>query len=370
MKGPNKGRNSLPSIEKKPAESQKLVRYPAHMHNQFINPVIDEKQDNQLPLWDIMKIQSESTIKVMQTESHVIGLDLNVRQTKALFAVIKIFDETGYIKDEAGKILSYKGNVPYKSLEAYESPDKRQHTIIPSVSITKGQYYDAYGVSKRKTKRGWNERNSNECKEALNALKELSEIKPVVIYKRRYFNEKGQERIDRIERAPVPIIKVNKAWQDITLEEDKELDQGNNTKLPTHFQIEADPLMIDQLDKYYLLKPDNFYEQVAFYSEGPKTSEYVTLFMEWVHKTVTDIYRSKKNNWKHEIGSLLLAKKLRMEVMINSRQWDRIKSQVQKGVKVAQEMGYLKKHERIERPSFKEGKEIFYFNPEIFKKRD
>jgi len=348
-------------------KTQKLVRYPAHMHNQFINPVTDDKQGNQLPLWDVMGIRSESTRKVMQTESYVLGLDLNVRQTKALFAVIKIFDGTGYIKDKAGKIVSYKGNVPYKRLEAYESPDRIEHKIIPSVSITLPEYYDAYGVTKRRTKRGWNERNSNECKEALKALRELSEIKPVIVYKRRYFNEKGEERIDRIERAPVPIVKVDKAWQDITLEEDKELDQGNNTKAPTHFQIQADPIMIDQLDKYYLLKPVDFYELINLYSEGPKTSEYVTLFMEWVHKTATDIYRSRKNNWNHEIGSLLLAKKLRMESTIKKRNWERIKKWLQQGVTVSQKMGYIKKHERVEGVSFKESKEIFYFNPEKFK---
>jgi hypothetical protein len=316
-----------------------------------------------------MKIQNEKTIKGMQEERHVIGLDLNVRQTKALFAIIKLFDETGYIKDEAGAILSYKGNVPHRTIEAYESPDRRKHNIIPSVSITLSEYYDAYGVSKRQTKRGWNERNSNECKEAVKALTELSEIRPVIVYKRRHFDEKGQERIDRIERALEPIVKIDRGWQNITLEEDKELDQGNNTKTPTHFQIEADPIMIDQIDKYYLLKPVDFYEQIAFYSKGHKTSEYVTLFMEWVHKTVTDIYRSKKNNWNHEIGSLLLAKKLRMESTIEKRNWERIKKWFQQGIKVAQEMGYIKKHERVEGLSFKEGKEIFYFNPEIFKKR-
>lgn len=265
----------------------------------------------------------------------VIGLNLEKKHYHALNAIQKILQET-----------KYKGNVPGTELDGQNN--FKFTGYLPKIRMSRAQYLDAYGVTKHESSRGKSEFSGKEVEEALSALKDLHTQNHLIISRRkRWENEK--ELIDRIQTIS-PIIRIYEGWEGLTKSEDDCLNENAESEKIKEkhkgFLVEPCPLMIDQINEYFLLKPANMYQEIKL--KFPNASKYSYVFLDWIiHEAHLKKGKSNPKDWPEalEISLESLASSLRLDCYVKSRNWKRIDQIISKCIQIAMGLGWICKHE-------------------------
>lgn len=266
-----------------------------------------------------------------------IGLNLDKKHHHALNAIQKLLQET-----------KYKGNVPGKRHEGNNTFQFKG--FIPRIRVSKAQYFEAYGVKKNQTSRGKWEYSGFEQEEALSALRDLSTQNHLIIFRRKRW-EKGKELIDRVQTVS-PLIRIYEGWEGLTTREDDLINEnGKNDETEnkhTGFLIDPCPLMVDQVDEYFLLKPANMYQEIRL--KHPNASKYSYTFIDWIlHEAHKKKGKSKEKDWPESIETSkeTLATALRLDRYVKTRNWKRIDQILEKCIAIAVGLGWIKKHETL-----------------------
>lgn len=283
------------------------------------------------------------------------GLSLSLTENKALFALQKLLDKTNYKGNIDGRVATPENTFHYSG-------------FLPRVQFTPAEYLDAYGLKRNTSGRGYQEFNSNERSEAMKALRSLADKKFKIIYERKRWDEKKKMVTDVIitESSLIQIV-----WGLIGLdaEEKKKWDEGrfSETELMDRstIAVEFAPILVDQIEGYFLLIPASFYEDIKAQVPAAKYSQYIPLFLEWLILQA-EIQRRAKTGWKIEINYKKLAEKLGMGKLIRQRKNKEIRANLEECYDIAIKLGY------IEKATTEDGryttKEVIYLNKGMFGK--
>lgn len=289
-------------------------------------------------LSSMMKLLTENneSIKgeIEEYKIDVIGIDITKVQNQALFAVQVLLDET-----------NYKGHSKTSELKK-ETNSFKFSGELPIIRFTPAKYLDAFGVNKKVTKREKFEYHGNQRSEALKALEDLSKKKYLFHYKKKYWKE-GKEVYDivttvrNLYNLTYKYEAVNK--NEIALLKEEKTTSSLEKKL-SFIELEPCPLLVDQMQTYFVLKPANFYQEINLELDRP--SKQVVLFIEFLIAEVTkkEMFSKSKNEemeWKIEISIENLVYKLRMESLLEGNRISRIKTQLKKCYDSAKKLGYL-----------------------------
>ena len=281
------------------------------------------------------------------------GLSLSLTENKALFALQKLLDKT-----------NYKGNIDGRNATPENS--FRYNGYLPRVQFTPAEFLEAYGLKRTMTGRGYQEFNNNERNEAMKALRALADRKFKILYERKRWDKKGKDVTDVIitESSLIQII-----WGliGLTAEEKKKWDDGcfseNELMDRSTVAVEFAPILVDQIDGYFILIPSSFYEDIKAQVPAAKYSQYIPMFLEWLILQA-EIQRRAKTGWKIEINYKKLAEKLQMKSMIKKRNWIMVREQLKECYEVAVKLGYLEAYSTEE--GRYDSKEVLILNRERF----
>jgi len=281
----------------------------------------------------------------------VVGVDITIAQNKALYAIQTLFSKT-----------DYKGNLPSKQLRRGDNTFGYEGAI-PVLRFTPSEYLEAFGVTKRETGRGFQEYNANERLEALHALRELG-VKPFLFVYERKYKKDGKEVSDAI-RTVRTLYSITEGFEALTRAERDSLtstpSRGAEEKLKA-LAVELSPLLVDQINSYYVLKPANYLQEIRLLV--PHASKYVYTFIDWL--IAQRRLKHKETAPTITISAPLLAQALRMDAWLKNKQWKQIRGSLNKCYKTAKDLGYLLDYKTVQGKT-KEVEE-FTLNPDKFYK--
>lgn len=315
----------------------------------------EKPKPSQLLLFDLLNPDTKQEVEKHKIE--VIGIDNTQAQNRALFAIQKLLYET-----------NYKGNL--KGHEVGRDNSFKFKGYLPILKFTPAQYLEAYGVGKRETARGYMEFNANERAEALQALRDLHDKRYLFYYERKNWikNSKGQseERFDVIKTVR-PLITITEGYEALTRPERDIVKSGESTQETDaklkYIVLEPCPILVDQIDKYFVLKPANCYQEVKLLVG--KASKYVYLFIDYL-LTEAELNRRKNTGWIIKLNYETLAYKLRMDSYIKRRRTKRIRQTLNRCYEIAKQLGYLLDYRTIQ--GVTQEVEELTLNPEKFRK--
>lgn len=263
----------------------------------------------------------------------IVGIENTQMQDRALFAIQKLLTDT-----------NYKGNSPGQKLQKGNA-FKIEGLVLPVLRVTAAQYLKAFGAKKYRTSRGKNEFSGREKKRAFQAMADLGNKKYLFYYERKYWkkNDKGkyEECYDLISTVQ-PLIIIKQGYEALTRQERDKVKSAKSAKendiMPKYFEIVPCPILIDQIDTYFVLKPANCYQEIRLLF--PYASKYVYRFIDYLFTQAR--FKSCKNaGWTIKINYLELARKLRMDGYIRTRQQKRIKETLKRCYRIAKKRNYL-----------------------------
>lgn len=279
-------------------------------------------------------ILGETDIQELDNIVETYGLDLTVSEDRALHAIQVLLDRT-----------DYQGNIPGE--EIYSTAFKYQG-FLPRLSITYAQYYEAYGIQRAKD----NRYHGAQAEEALQALRSLTKTR-IICYKRRRWEGKGKSKELKTDiiRVTLPLIQLTEGFVGLDEEEAAQVLAGQELpqKRQTRLVIEVSPLLVDQIDSFYLLKPTALHNEIKQLLGAKRISRAVSLFIEWL---------LTKNSRTVRIPRGDLAERLRLDYLIDQRHQERLDSRLQEAFQTAKGLGYLLDYQ--EEPT---GLLVFTLNP-------
>jgi hypothetical protein len=214
-------------------------------------------------------------------------------------------------------------------------------------------YYQAYGLEPA----GDGRYHGAQVKQAREALESLTEMRWMRYKKLSGKYKDGKPLYDLITvKKPLIQLQFIDNYHDIT-EEDiqkiasgQKLSEDKEDRRVTRILLLPSPILIDEIDSYFLLKPAYLHDEIKALYPGRRISRYNSLFIELL--LTVDIAV-----WK--IGKETLARKLNMDTLIETRQKSRIDKRIQEVLKTAKELDFLLDYD--EEPT---GLLILRLNPE------
>jgi hypothetical protein len=264
----------------------------------------------------------------------VAGVDITIAQNKALHAIQTLLSKT-----------DYKGNLPAKHLRKQDNTFGYEGSI-PVLRFASAEYLDAFGVGKRPTERGFVEYNANERAEALRALWELGTKSFFMVYRRTYWEGK-EERVDAV-RTVRPLFNIKEGYEALSRAESDSLSATPTPEAQEKLKyigIEPAPILVDQINSYFLLKPANYQQEIKLLV--PHASKYIYRFIDWLIAQA-ELKRRNEEALVIRIGEEPLAEALRMDAWLKNRQWKQIAGSLKKCYETAKNLGYLLEYRRIQ----------------------
>jgi len=269
--------------------------------------------------------QKDETIQLMlgedtslqdMREVEVFGLDLSVSEDKALSAIQILLDQT-----------DYQGNLPGEQIE---STAYQYDGFIPKISMTFSEYYEAYGLKKIR-----DQYQGRQAQEALHALRSLAETRRICYRRRKRVGKgKASRLVNDVIRVHKPLISFMEGYKDLEEDEAQQVIDGQDLpqKRQTKLVIEVSPLLVDQIDSWYTLKPTTLHTEIQALLPGRRISRTISLFIEWLLTLDKQSMKISKSN---------LATKLRLDSLIKQRKTSLIDKRIQEAIQVAKELEYL-----------------------------
>lgn len=292
-----------------------MVKISAHLENQKFAPAHHKSR-----LW-----AERLRKKGYDLEGGAPGLNLTEAQSKALFALQKILHQTEYNGNMGTTDLTQDKSI----FQGFQFEGR-----IPNIKFSPAQYLEAFGVTKRKTSRGFMEFSQNDRREAINALRSLGDIKFPICYERKVQKkEKGGKYKEVTQNICVidTLFKIAFGFDD-----DLDIEKAEHKAI---IGILPSPVFVDQIDRYFLQKPANLYDDIKKITKG-KHSRFIPAFLEYLIVN-GEMKRRQNASYIIKIGFKELAGKLRMDADIEKRRWSRIKKNLADCYRVAKELGYL-----------------------------
>jgi len=288
---------------------------------------------------ELQKFGSIDRLSLLDPEPEpvqITGLDLSVSQDKALQAIQILLDRT-----------DHEGNRPSQTAHS----DGYQGYRVARLAVTFSDYFEAYGLEAATG--GW----TRQHKLALEALHDLAEERWRIVYKRRRFEGEGTRRKELFDviapDRPVSLITLSKAYKGLEAAEVERLERGDQLSegRAIGLLIDCHPVLIDQIETFYVLKPERLHQEIQELYPGTKYSPVISLFINWLLTlSLNEIAISEDN----------LLQKLRLyESFYQHRNKSRIRKQLQRAFEDAQELGYLLSWQKNRKGGY-----AFKLNPE------
>ncbi len=300
---------------------------------------VDEKPSN-----DLREIQKQIIEEAMKLNIENIDVNLTPAQNRALFSIQRLFEKT-----------NYKGNISVKKMDG----NNLYHYTgdLPRLGFTIPEYLEVYGLEKFLTSRGKREYSGSERQEALKALDDLAKRKFLFSYEKKTWGKKDGGHTEDILVLDA-LIRIDRHWG----EKDREFGVYE-------VEITPSPILVDQIDSYFILKPANYLEEIRRLL-GKKSSKFVVQFIEYLLLEVAKRKSASRGedvkNWEIKNNYKTLAQKLGMDSMIKNRQWGKIRKKLENCYEVAKQLGYLSYYESMV-PGATKSLERFILNPEKFR---
>jgi hypothetical protein len=258
------------------------------------------------------------------------GIKMSIPEQRVLHAILTKLTQT-----------DYKGNHP-------------THRDIPLIKIGTTELLDLCGVEKYQTSRGFNEYSGKEREDIIKALFDLSERKFYLRYTktRDAINKKTgkkDESYDTITEVS-SLIKIVKGYEHSDKHLIEQLDaqgkaeiQGepinDKAPLPKYFIIQPDSIILSKIANRYILLPADMYTQLRSII-GHRYSSKLPELINYVLEQAT---LNRKDTSTRTIKTL--AYTLRMDRLIESRQWIRIRKEILALFKQVKQVGYITSYE-------------------------
>lgn len=281
----------------------------------------------------------DSDLLDMEQKVEVFGLALSVSEDKALHAIQKLLDQTGY-----------RGNIPgeERQITAF-----KWQGYLPRLSTTYSEYYEAYGLSPA----GDGRYHGAQAQEALLALKSLTETRRVCYKRDKWIGSGKDRRMDTdIIRATAPLITILEGFRDLDAKEAETILSGGDlpNKRQTRLLIEPSALLVDQIDTFFLLKPTALHAEIQSLMPGKRYAPTIPRFISYlltIDMPAPHISRSS------------LARTLRLDYLIDQRKPTALDKRIREALDIALELRYLLEYE-IKPVSKKEALIELRLNPE------
>lgn len=103
----------------------------------------------------------------------------------------------------------------------------------------------------------------------------------------------GTQIVDRYQTLS-PIIRIYEGWEGLTDEENIDIDltpfNSPSTRKHKGFVVEPCPILVDQIESYFVIKPANVYQEIKM--RFPNASKYAYTFIDWV---ITQLRKRDEN---------------------------------------------------------------------------
>ena len=249
------------------------------------------------------------------------GLDLTENQDRALHAVQKLLADTQFNGD---------GKIDFNSADF-----KISGAYLPYLSINYSDYYQAYGLEPA----GDGRYRGAQAEQAMKALESLTEMR-WLRYKRKTgkYDKDGRPLFDLISvKKPLIHLQLISGYQNLT-EEDiqkilsgQELPEEKEHSRATKILLLPSPILTDEIDKYYILKPVGLHNEIKALSPGRRISRSNSLFIELLLFVDLPVWRINKEE---------LARQLNQDSLIESRQKSRLNKIIQEALETAKALGF------------------------------
>lgn len=313
-------------------DSKKHTRIAMHAVTQFYggNKTLSLFSDDKIDL-----LEDETYVKALelniQNKPASYGVILNQAQQRVFEGIVKAFSDSNYKGDLQMDKISYSRKYPIgKSSKAYNNIDK-----IPVVRLTQAQIIDLAGYDLKSQRQG----DKQDVVEAISFLA----TNPFCFY---WLRLKKTE-----DGKPVK----DKAG-DYVKEEVTEI--GSLLRIKTvrsesgdlqYYEISPSAPLLDQVDNYFLLVPNNWREEVRQLT-GKRVSRYTTELLLWLRVQYEHI---RRYNDQHKKKKLFIISKsweevavaLKMPESMYKANRKRALKIIQEAYSVAKTLGYLLKVE-------------------------
>jgi hypothetical protein len=277
----------------------RLIRCGLHLEIQKYGKQVDLTCPELKDQLESIAVAEDAAIRGMTR----IGIGLTYAENRALFAVQYLLDQTDYRGSAKPVTLS----VP----NAYLFDGQ-----LPQIEVTVAGYLHAYGLKRRQSKRGKQEFNAEGREAALDALRSLNSKEFLMAYDRKYGTE-GNQRIEVIS----PLIRLSETGGKLS--------------------VTPNPILVDQIDKYFLWKPADLYSQVLTGKDRTESFfiEYLLYLFEMNRRNGTRaVYVVKRQ-------TDVIAHAVKMNSLLEARQQSRIRGRLTDLYRRGVELGYLEKYE-------------------------
>lgn len=320
------------------------------------------KKFDQYSLFDIVQDEKDQSnkdeliSKVNEYKIEVVGLDLSKSQEKALFVIQTLLSNT-----------NFKGNFTGKEII---SKAMNFDGFLPAIKFTPSEYLKIYGVGKKLTERGSMEYNRNERDEALKALRDLAQKQFMMLYERKYWSSSKNEFRYDIIRAIKPLINIMEGFEQLNKSEKelvKDVDSNMLNDKLSAIVVEPNPILVDQINTYFVLKPANCYQEIKLLCGN--ASKFVYRFVDYLLTEYAQRNRKKGGikNLEIKLNYETLGTILRMDSYIKTRNWKKLRNSINNCYETAKLLGYLSEYSICQTGSTKEI-DVLILNPEKFRK--
>lgn len=294
----------------------------------------------QLSLFSDTKIETESKPYGIEITNKIteLGAGLTDNQQKVMEGILKAFSST-----------DYKGNIePRDSREVqkelYPNPKNaiprdpwRNIDLIPRIKINQSEIFRLSGI---------NTNSIGDCEEAVKSIRHLGGHQYLFYWERLKMKE-GKPEIDKqgnyvkegvYELAPLFRVKT------VTHQTTGEF---------MYYEIEPSLVLLDQLDSYYILIPDNWRQEVKALVGKRKGSSYTYKFLYYLRLKFEEIRRYNANQIHKNKKTYTIrqdweevAIAIRMPETVYKRNRARAHKILETCYQTATELGYLTKYTR------------------------
>ena len=240
-----------------PITEPSLYKAPMHLERQkFIQP----RAISQLYFKEVGQEPDPVTVKTF-------GLDLDVGQARALAAVQILLHDTGF-----------RG---HESTEAEYRPTYKTKHSLPILRVTPSEFYEAYGLGKVSTGDTKTEYPGRMRQEALDDLLSLNKPRRIIYEKKR---REGQRELSDIVITPESkLVDVHLVYEGLDQAEAEAVKAGApTTSRLSGIVITCGIPLIDQADRYYVLKQRDLFKQIALFYPGTRQPRGASLLVEYL----------------------------------------------------------------------------------------
>lgn len=312
-------------------ESKKHTRIAIHTVSQFYgdNKTLSLFSDDKIGLLEDEDFVKSTGLNIRnRPESY--GVYLNQAQQRVFEGILRAFSDSNYKGDLQMDKSSYSRRYPIgKSGKAYSNIDK-----IPVVQLTQAQIIDLAGYDLKSQRQG----DKQDVVEAISFLA----TNPFCFYWLRLKTEDGKPVRDKAgDYVKEEVTEVGSLLRIKTVRS-----EGGDLQ---YYEISPSAPLLDQVDNYFLLVPNNWREEVRQLT-GKRVSRYTTELLLWLRVQYEHIRRFNDRHKKPKPFKVSktweeVAVALKMPESMYKANRKRASKIIQEAYSVAIKLGYLLKVE-------------------------